>query len=402
VTSLVSKNRWYVLAWIAISQLFALSLWFSASVIIPELRSVWNLTSYTEVFISSAVPIGFIIGTLFSAYFGLADRFNPRIFFAIAAVLGALINGLMIFTSSAFVGILLRLLTGATLAGVYPIAVKILAEWFPKNRGLALGILIAALTLGSALPHFIVVLFIDIQWQLIIIISSLLAFSAAIIIYYIVPNTPITSKKSLFSFQLLKKVIRNKPVMLANYGYFGHMWELYAMWTWLPFFLTASFVAFSADISPWMSALGSFLAIGVAGAVGCVGGGYFADKIGRARLTIIAMSMSAFCALLIGFTFGKEIWLTLLFAMIWGVFVIADSAQFSAAVSDFADAEYVGTALTFQMCIGFAVTIITIQLIPIFQAYIGWEWVFAMLSVGPIVGIIFMLKLRPFEENKQG
>lgn len=398
----MSKNRWYVLAWIAISQLFALSLWFSASVIIPELRSVWNLTSYTEVFISSAVPIGFIIGTLFSAYFGLADRFNPRIFFAIAAVLGALINGLMIFTSSAFVGILLRLLTGATLAGVYPIAVKILAEWFPKNRGLALGILIAALTLGSALPHFIVVLFIGIQWQLIIIISSLLAFSAAIIMYYIVPNTPITSKKSLFSFQLLKKVIRNKPVMLANYGYFGHMWELYAMWTWLPFFLAASFDAFSADISPWMSAVGSFLAIGVAGAVGCVGGGYFADKIGRARLTIIAMLMSAFCALLIGFTFGKEIWLTLLIAMIWGVFVIADSAQFSAAVSDFADAEYVGTALTFQMCIGFAVTIITIQLIPIFQAYIGWEWVFALLSIGPIVGIIFMLKLRPFEENKQG
>ncbi|QOY35557.1 MFS transporter [Anaerobacillus isosaccharinicus] len=395
----VKQNRWRALFWIALSQLFALSLWFSASVILPELREIWNLTGFTEALVTSSVPLGFIVGALVSSLFGIADRFNARRTFAISAVVGAIINCLILVTNTAIVGILLRFLTGVTLAGVYPIAVKILAGWFPKNRGLAIGILIAALTLGSALPHFMIVFVSSVRWEFILIVSSSLAFFASVIMYWFVNDPPTASKKTVFSFKLLKKVIQNKPVMLANYGYFGHMWELYAMWTWLPAFLTASFIVFSPETAPWLSALAAFLAIGVSGAIGCVAGGYIADKIGRARLTILALAGSSLCAIIIGFTFGKAIWLTLIIAMVWGVFVIADSAQFSAAVSDFAEVDYVGTALTFQMCIGFAITIITIQTIPIIQSFIGWEWVFAFLSIGPILGIISMEKLRGFEKS---
>ncbi|WP_245712445.1 MFS transporter [Anaerobacillus alkalilacustris] len=392
--------RWIALWWISLAQLFALSLWFSASVIIHDLRLAWGLSTFSEAFITSSVPIGFIVGALFSSYFGLADRFNAKKIFAFSALLGAIINALILLSTTAWVGIVLRFITGVTLAGVYPIAVKILTQWFPKNRGLAIGILIAALTIGSALPHFIVVFFSGFHWHFIIISSSSLAMLASIIMCWIVRDAPNTMNKTAFSFTLLKKVIQNRPVMLVNYGYFGHMWELYAMWTWLPAFMTASFMTFSPEIKPWFSALASFICIGIAGAIGCILGGYVADRICRARLTIISMGISGLCAVLIGFTFGRAIWLTMVVAVIWGVFVIADSAQFSAAVSDFAEIEYVGTALTFQMCIGFMITIITIQLFPLLQSYIGWELVFLFLAVGPLFGILSMLKFRLYEFNK--
>ncbi len=395
----MKQSRWTALTLIAISQLFALSLWFSASVIIPELTMIWNLTGMTEALISSSVPIGFIFGALGSSYFGIADRYNARKIFAIAALLGAVINGMIILVETALIGISLRFLTGMVLAFVYPIAVKILAQWFPKNRGLAIGILIAALTLGSALPHFIAAVVTAVSWKFIIIVSSLLALLAAIIMFGFVTDAPVRTKPTVFSFNLLKKVVKNQPVMLANYGYFGHMWELYAMWTWLPAFLTASFLAYSSEATLWFSALASFITIGVAGAIGSVVGGFVADKIGRARLTIISLAGSSICAIFIGFTYEKTIWFTFAIAFIWGMFVIADSAQFSAAVSEFANVEYVGTALTFQMCIGFAVTIITIQALPFLQSIVGWEWVFAFLSIGPILGILSMVKLQRIEAN---
>lgn len=390
-------NRWQALFWITISELFALSLWFSASVIIPELVVVWSLTPTSAAWVTASVPIGFVFGALFSSYFGIADRYNARRIFAVSAVLGAILNGFLILVDHAFVGIALRLLTGFTLAGVYPTAVKLLSQWFPNKRGLSIGILIAGLTLGSALPHFVMLFFSSVNWKLVIFTSSVLALISSFIMNGVLVDAPVPSKKVPFSFKMIKKVIGNKPVMLANYGYFGHMWELYAMWAWLPAFLTASSMKDSALTSPWVTTLFSFLSIGVAGAVGCVIGGYYADQVGRSRLTIIAMAISASCSLLIGFTFGHSIWITLVVAMIWGMSVIADSAQFSAAVSEFADVEYVGTALTFQMCIGFLITIFSINMIPIMQTYLGWEWVFALLSLGPIIGIAAMFKLKAFE-----
>ncbi|MEB2298896.1 MFS transporter [Lysinibacillus xylanilyticus] len=395
------QGSWRALVWIGLSELCALSLWYSASVIAPELITIWELGSNSEAWLSASVPIGFVIGALFSSYFGVADRFNPRKVFAISAFLGALSNALLILVDSGFFGILFRILTGITLAGVYPIAVKMLSQWFPKKRGLAIGILIAALTLGSSLPHFVVVFFSSLSWKFVIICSSVLALLSAIIVTFMLEDAPVTSQKTPFSFKLIKKVMMNKPVMLANYGYFGHMWELYAMWTWLPSFLTASFIINSSETPHWFIALSSFMSIGIAGGIGCVVGGLISDKIGRANLTIISMVISAICSIVIGFTFGQSIWLTLIISMIWGMSVISDSAQFSAAVSDIAEVEYVGTALTFQMCIGFLVTIFSINLIPIIQRIIGWEWVFTILAIGPILGILSMVKYRRYEFNGQ-
>ncbi|MFC7686677.1 nitrate/nitrite transporter [Ureibacillus sp. GCM10028918] len=395
------QGSWKALVWIGLSQLCALSLWYSASVIAPELIEVWNLSSNLESWLSASVPIGFVIGALFSSYFGLADRFNPRKIFAISALIGALVNALLIVVNSGFLGILLRILTGIIIAGIYPIAVKILSEWFPRKRGLAIGILIAALTLGSSLPHFIVMFFSSVSWKFVIICSSALALVAAAIVSFILEDSPVKSKKRPFSLKVIKKVVMNKPVMLANYGYFGHMWELYAMWTWLPSFLAASFLAYSPETPHWFIALSSFLSIGIAGAIGCVVGGLISDKIGRANLTIISMVISAICSIIIGFTYGQFIWLTLIIAIIWGFSIISDSAQFSAAVSEIAEEEYVGTALTFQMCIGFLFTIFSINLIPIVQRMIGWEWAFAILAIGPILGIITMVKYRYYEFNNE-
>lgn len=391
------QSSWKALIWIGLAELFALSLWFSATVISPQLITIWNLSSNLESWLSASVPIGFVIGALFSSYFGIADRYNTRKIFAISAVLGAMLNGLILVVSYAFIGILLRILTGITLAGVYPTAVKILSQWFPRKRGLAIGILIAALTLGSSLPHFIIVLFSSINWRLVIVCSSVLALIAAIIVNWILEDAPDQSKKQPFSFKLIKKVVANKPVMLANYGYFGHMWELYAMWTWLPAFLAASFTSYSPEISHWVISLSSFVSIGIAGGIGCVVGGLISDKVGRANLTIYSMVISAICCLLIGFTYGKFIWLTLILSLIWGMSVISDSAQFSAAVSEVAENEYVGTALTFQMCIGFLITIFSINLVPVIQKFVGWEWVFTLLSIGPILGTISMFKYKHYE-----
>ncbi|WP_240374417.1 MFS transporter [Bacillus piscicola] len=391
------ENRWAALALIGTAVLFSLSLWFSASVIAPDLKESWGLTSFTEAWLSASVPTGFVIGALISAYFGLADRFNIRKLFALSALLGAMFNGLLIFVDQAIIGITLRILTGIILAGVYPTSVKLISQWFPKQRGIATGILIASLTLGSSFPHFISIFVAFIDSRLVILISSILAILAAMLIYGILKDAPIPSKKTPFSLGLMKKVVMNKPVMLANYGYFGHMWELYAMWTWLPSFLAASFLTYSPSSDPWLSMLVSFTSIGIAGGVGCVVGGIVADKIGRSSLTITAMSVSGLCAIGIGLTFGSNIWITVVLALIWGGAVIADSAQFSVGVSEFAEIEYVGTALTFQMCIGFLITIISINLVPIFQSIIGWEWVFTLLSIGPMLGIIAMVKFKDYE-----
>ncbi|KAA9021107.1 MFS transporter [Niallia endozanthoxylica] len=395
------QGSWRALVWIGLSELCALSLWFNASVIAPQLIEIWNVSSHSEAWLSASVPIGFVIGSFFSSYFGVADRFNPRKIFATSALLGAILNALLTLVDYAIFGIPLRILTGITLAGVYPIAVKILSQWFPKNRGLAIGILIAALTLGSSFPHVVVMFFSSFNWKLVIISSSVLALISAFIVTFFLEDAPVNLNRLPFSFKQIKKVVENKPVMLANYGYFGHMWELYAMWTWLPAFLTASFSTYSPEIPHWFTALSAFLSIGMAGGIGCVAGGLISDRIGRANLTILSMFISGICSIVIGFTFGQSIWLTLIISMIWGISVISDSAQFSAAVSEIAEVDYVGTALTFQMCIGFLLTIFSINLIPIIQRIVGWEWVFTLLAIGPVLGIVFMVKYRRYEFPNQ-
>ncbi|MDR7079761.1 MFS family permease [Neobacillus niacini] len=393
------KNRWLALTIIGIAVIFCLSLWFSASVFATEIKQSWGLTPRQEALLAASIPTGFVIGAFLSSFFGLADRFHVRRLFAISALLGAILNGFLIMVDQAVIGIVLRILTGVTLAGVYPTSVKMIAYWFPKQRGLATGILIASLTLGSSLPHFISIFTVNMDSRWVLTISSILSIIAAILIISLLPDIQLVSKNSSWSFSVFGKILKNKPVMLVNYGYFGHMWELYAMWTWLPMFLTVSFLQSTPNVDPWLSMFISFVTIGIAGGIGCIAGGIVADKIGRANLTIICMSISAICAILIGFTFGGVIWLTVLISIIWGASVIADSAQFSVGITEFAEADYIGTALTMQMCIGFLITILSINLIPIFQTLLGWRFVFILLSIGPIIGIISMVKFKYFESR---
>ena len=390
-------RSWRALMWICLSVLFALSLWFSASVVAQEIIELWHIQPKFEAWLSASIPIGFVTGAFVSAYFGLADRFNVRYIFALSATAGALFNGVIIFVDEAAIGIVLRILTGASLAGVYPVAVKMLSEWFPKKRGVAIGILIASLTVGTSLPHVVTIFLASFPWQGVIMSSSVLAIIAACIVYFIVEDAPGVAKSPPFSFTMLHKVITNKQAMLVNYGYFGHNWELYAMWTWLPTFLSASFLSYQADVSASFVSFISFAVIGLAGSIGCVIGGIVADKIGRAHLTMLSMTISGTCALLIGFTYGEVMWLTILLALVWGMSIIADSAQFSAAVSEVVEPEYVGTAVTFQMCIGFLITIISINLVPILEQQFGWQSVFAFLAIGPLLGTLAMYQFRKYE-----
>ncbi|TSI11748.1 MFS transporter [Lysinibacillus sp. BW-2-10] len=387
---------WRLLLFISVAELFAMSLWFSASAVIESLVRYWDLTVWQSSSMTVAVQIGFIIGAFGSSLLGLQDRYSSRKIFIWAGLFGAGINLLLIITSSANIAILLRLLTGIALAGIYPTAVKLISTAYEKQRGFAIGVSIAALTVGSAMPHLIRFFFQQIEWQIVIISSSILALFASLIMLFFVSEPRKIAHTTEVSFKIFKEVISNKPVMLANYGYFGHMWELYAMWTWMPLFLGVAITKSHSSMSLAMSSILAFFIIGIAGGVGSIIGGYVAERIGKTKLTIYAMAISATCAILIGLTLQRSIWLTVLLALIWGASVIADSGQFSAIITEFAQDHTVGTALAFQMAVGYVITIISINLITELEKLIGWQFVFTSLAIGPILGMIAMVRLQKY------
>jgi MFS family permease len=388
-------KRWRVLALLSTAELLGMSLWFSGSAVVPALKVEWQLSDYTAGWLTVAVQLGFVAGTLLSAFFNLPDVINVRHLFFISALLGALANTAFgYFATSATVAILLRFLTGMFLAGVYPPGMKIMATWFRRSRGMAIGVLVGALTLGKAAPYLVNSLG-STNWRSNVLFVSLLAVVGALIVLLFVEDGPFALPAARFDWTQLVKVFSNRGVRLASFGYFGHMWELYAMWTWIPVMIRASLAEQGSPAS--FAETASFLVIGC-GAIGCVVAGLVADRIGRTLVTSWAMIISGSCCLLIGFSFGADPFLLLLIAAIWGASVVADSAQFSTCITELGDPQYIGTALTFQTCLGFLLTTISIELIPHFVSMLGWHYAFVLLAPGPFLGVWAMMRLRSLPE----
>jgi MFS family permease len=341
------------------------------------------------------VQLGFVAGTLLSALLNLPDIINARYLFALSAVMGAIVNALFgFFAQQAATGITLRFFTGLFLAGVYPPGMKIMATWFQKGRGMALGVLVGALTLGKASPYLVNGLGSHI-WRHNVLFVSALAAAGGLVVLLFVADGPLALPAAKFDVKQVFTVFRERSVRLANFGYFGHMWELYAMWTWIPVMMRASLAEQGSP--PALAEVASFLVIG-SGAVGCVAGGLIADRRGRTLVTSWAMAASGSCCLVIGLLFGGSPALLLTVAVVWGATVVADSAQFSACVTELGDPRYTGTALTLQTCCGFLLTTASIQLIPKLVEVVGWRYAFAALAPGPLFGVISMLRLRSLPE----
>lgn len=389
-------DRWRMLALISVAELLGMSVWFTGSAVAPQLTERWALSATDVGWLSTVVQLGFVLGTALSAVLNLADVVPARRLFATAATLGAFSNALLLLAPSYGWALVARALCGCCIAGVYPPAMKMASTWFRERRGLAVGTVVGALTVGKASPYLAQAIP-DVTVRAVVFASSGAALVAALLIGWRYVDGPYAFPARRFSWGLVGTVFRERRWRLATGGYLGHMAELYSYWTWIPAFLGASAVAHAAATgSPVPTRLVGLLSFGViaVGGIGCFWGGLVADRIGRARLVNRAMALSGACALLIGLTFGRSWWLLAPLALAWGFFVIADSAQFSVLVTESVPPHAVGTALTVQVSIGFLLTTVTIQIVPLLVEWIGWQWAFAALALGPLLGIASIRRLQ--------
>lgn len=407
-------QRWPQLAWLSICNLLAMTLWFSVSAVSPALKTAWDLSPLEQAWLTISVQLGFAAGALGSAVWNLADRWPAPRLLAITALGGTLLNASIALgisnefasTTPGFVSVLLlRAATGAMLAGVYPVGMKLMATWFRRGRGLAIGVMVGALTIGSATPHLLRALPLDKiaaaiwpgeqaslpeTWRLVLLAASCCSLFAAFMGILFLKSGPWLPGAAKFDWSYFLRMWQDEPLRRANLGYLGHMFELYAMWTWAPQLLRDAYER--SGQSPTAAALAAFATVAI-GSIGCVAAGLLADRRGRCLTAILSLLVSGGCALAAGSLTPWPAILTVV-CLLWGVSVIADSAQFSAAVSELADPRYVGTALTMQTCVGFLLTTVTIAALPLLQQSLGWPLATAILAAGPLVGIWQMARLR--------
>ena len=380
---------------IAAVQVLVMATWFSASAVAPALRAEWGITPAAATWLTASVQLGFVLGALVSAVLNLPDRIPAHRLIAGSALLAAAATAsVATFADGLGTAVPLRFLTGIALAGVYPLGLKLMASWFDRGRGFALGVLVGALTLGSALPQLISG-FAALPWRGTLFVAALLAVVGGVLAERSVRPGPLAAGAPPFAPRYVLTLFRERGPRLANLGYFGHMWELYAMWTWLPTYIAASHAARpNAGSGALPAGVTAFLAIGVAGVAGCLLAGWLGDRAGRARLAAVAMGVSGTCCLLAALVFGAHPMLVLVVLIVWGASVIADSGLFSTCTSEVVDRRYVGTALTTQTAIGFLLTIVTIQATPLLVDLSGWRLAVAVLGIGPAAGAICMIKLQ--------
>jgi MFS family permease len=390
VTDAVAGRRRRTLALLALAELLGMSVWFSASALAPQLRAAWDLSAAQAGWLTSAVQLGFVAGTATAAVLNLADVVPARTYFALAALAAAACNAALLAAGDAasggyHVALLTRFGTGFFLAGVYPPAMKMIATWYRDGRGFAIGTIVGALTVGKATPFLLHGLE-HAGLAPVVLIASAACVTAGLLVFAGYRDGPFVFERRRFAWSLVGTVVRSREVRLATSGYLGHMWELYAMWSWI-----AAFLAAGAGLGQRAGDIAGFAAI-AAGGAGCVLGGVLADRWGRERLTIWAMALSGGCAAVIGLTAAAPA-LVVAVAIVWGFAVVADSAQFSALVTELAPSHAVGTALTLQTSLGFLLTMASIQLVPRLVALVGWRWAFVALAVGPMLGIGAMRRL---------
>ncbi len=371
-----------------------MSLWFAGSAVASQFAQRWSLTTAETGWLTTIVQLGFVCGTAMAALLNLADVIPSRGFFTISALVGAAANAGLVASGGFETALLLRFFTGFALAGVYPPAMKMASTWFRARRGLAIGTVVGALTVGKATPY-LVHSFPSAGPAVVVLTASACAMLAALLVALFYRDGPYPFPPRRFSWRLVGDVVARRRWRLATGGYLGHMFELYSFWTWIPVFLGASVAAEGVALGPHTSALVSLVAFGTIaiGGIGCVWGGISADARGRERLVMVSMALSGTCALLIPLAFGRSLWLLGPLAWAWGFFVIADSAQFSALVTEAVEPHAVGTALTVQTSVGFLLTMVSIQLIPPIVAVVGWRWAFPILALGPMLGIASIRRL---------